>query len=387
MEFTGCCVDISCAGNDEEGNIEFKRASGAIVRFRSCIYIVTCAHVVLITENVPAAGAYGYPKNFTPFQRYFMTYYRGHLDRNGCNTPDTLKTKQQSIELIGVDLSYDVAILKPTIDIDYLQQPVNHTEIYTKLSIGEFIHSIGNTGDVAPQSLSYGLIRDNLYVYPTSKPIPNMVTIDATIGRGNSGGPIIDKKGRMVGMVSAVFLSDSGTDLNFCIHPQVIELTLCWILDQVSFQWIMPTRPGNNVVFIRNIRSYIELEGQYYAPILNLFNIPLTEFNPSAEIVYPYVKGMYLTSDFQRIPAGSIITSINCREIGRGKTGQVTIQGSLDGVIPGTEVDLVYRLRDENYRCNHKMTIITEALPIEKDLLAFNPDGVENVPNALKYIR
>jgi S1-C subfamily serine protease len=79
------------------------------------------------------------------------------------------------------------------------------------LQVGQKVFAIGNPFGL-DQSLTTGVIsglgREILSV--TKRPIQDVIQTDAAINRGNSGGPLLDSAGRLIGINTAIY-SPNGT--------------------------------------------------------------------------------------------------------------------------------------------------------------------------------
>lgn len=97
-----------------------------------------------------------------------------------------------SAELVGSDNVKDVALLRIENNYPYLSLADSDN-----LKVGNKVIAIGN-----PLGLSYtvteGIISANHRVGPTN--LPEYIQTDVSLNPGNSGGPLIDTNGRVVGM-------------------------------------------------------------------------------------------------------------------------------------------------------------------------------------------
>ncbi|NDE89996.1 MAG: hypothetical protein EB059_02495 [Alphaproteobacteria bacterium] len=136
---------------------------------------------------------------------------QGHIVTNvhvlGQNTTVILANGQRiTPEVVGVDNNYDIAILHvPT--AGSLMAHGNSKA----LRVGEQVYAIGNPYGVGI-SLSRGIISGlNRSIETTERrKLANLVQTDAALNPGNSGGPLIDQRGCLIGMNTAI-LSPSST--------------------------------------------------------------------------------------------------------------------------------------------------------------------------------
>jgi len=103
--------------------------------------------------------------------------------------------------IIGTDPETDIALLQIDSDQTF---PTTRWHDASPLRIGEFVVPIGNPFGIG-QSVSFGIIsaigRDRV----DSGAYVDYIQTDATVNTGNSGGPLFDLEGRVVGVNSAIY--------------------------------------------------------------------------------------------------------------------------------------------------------------------------------------
>jgi len=121
-------------------------------------------------------------------------------------------------KIIGADKKSDLALLKiDAKNLSYLTWGDS-----SKIEVGEWVLAIGN-----PLGFDYtvtaGIISAKGRQLPLSE-YEDFIQTDAAINRGNSGGPLVDLKGRVVG-VNAVIVSTSGAfmGLGFAIPSNIAK--------------------------------------------------------------------------------------------------------------------------------------------------------------------
>jgi serine protease Do len=136
---------------------------------------------------------------------YLLT--NAHVVEDSDEVSIQYKNKDYVAELVGSDKISDIAVLK-----------INSNEIFpfielkkdTNLRIGENIVVIGNPYDLGV-SVSYGIVSAlNRNIKGTE--YGNLIQTDAAINRGNSGSPMFDLSGNVVGITSVIF-SDNGDNI------------------------------------------------------------------------------------------------------------------------------------------------------------------------------
>jgi serine protease Do len=118
--------------------------------------------------------------------------------------PGSADKTEYIAELVGADSETDVALLK--IDADNL--PAITLADSQDLRVGDRVFAIGNPFDVG-QTVTSGIIsglgRSDMGIVQYE----NFIQTDAAINMGNSGGALVDIKGRLIGVNTAI-LSRSG---------------------------------------------------------------------------------------------------------------------------------------------------------------------------------
>lgn len=112
--------------------------------------------------------------------------------------------------VVGVDRRNDVAMLKVEVSPDLLH-PVTLGSS-GDLRVGQWAIAIGNPFGQFGRTLTTGVISalDRTIEGPDSRTITGIIQTDAAINKGNSGGPLLDSSGRVIGITSAIF-SPTGT--------------------------------------------------------------------------------------------------------------------------------------------------------------------------------
>ena len=132
-----------------------------------------------------------------------------------------------SAEIVGQDPKTDIAVLKvkPQIDQDLLALEFGDSD---KLKVGEWVVAIGNPfglGGTVTAGIVSAKNRDI-----RAGPYDNFIQTDAAINSGNSGGPLFNKNGQVVGINSAIISRSGGSvGIGFAIPAK----TAIAIVDQL----------------------------------------------------------------------------------------------------------------------------------------------------------
>jgi len=115
----------------------------------------------------------------------------------------------QTATVVGTDPINDLAVLK----VDAVPEGVRPLELGASsgLKVGQTAIVIGNPFGQFERTMTQGIISAvNRTLQTDSTVLRNVIQTDAAINRGNSGGPLLDSRGRLIGVNSAIF-SPTGT--------------------------------------------------------------------------------------------------------------------------------------------------------------------------------
>lgn len=124
--------------------------------------------------------------------------------------------KHYTAKYIGINPQSDVALLRLS---KHTHCPPLRPKAFVGVSVGDPVFSIGNSLGVLGYSLSQGIVSARRK--PGGHPL---VQSTASISKGNSGGPLIDEKGNVIGVVS--FYLRDGQNLNMAIAVDEVQRTL-----------------------------------------------------------------------------------------------------------------------------------------------------------------
>ncbi|MFY9797186.1 MAG: trypsin-like peptidase domain-containing protein [Candidatus Nitrosopolaris sp.] len=122
--------------------------------------------------------------------------------------------------VIARDIYSDIAVLKISQNASQPQQQQQQLSSLkplvlgnsSKLDVGDTVIAIGNPFGLS-DTITTGIVSGIRRSLPTSAgggfSIPNAIQTDATVNPGNSGGPLLDTRGEMIGMNTAIL---SGTN-------------------------------------------------------------------------------------------------------------------------------------------------------------------------------
>ncbi len=142
---------------------------------------------------------------------------------------------EYTAEIIGFDEDSDIAVLK--IDATGL----NAAELgdSDELVVGEEIYAVGNPLGELTYTMTSGIVSATNRTITTEEGVAmNMFQIDAAVNSGNSGGPVYNTSGQVIGIVTAKY-SDTGVEglgfaipINEAIHIANQILTYGYVTDK-----------------------------------------------------------------------------------------------------------------------------------------------------------
>ena len=117
-------------------------------------------------------------------------------------------------EIVGYDADNDLALLK--IDAEGLNAAqLGESE---DLTVGQIVYAVGNPLGELSYSMTSGIVSATDRTITTESDVAmNVFQIDAAVNSGNSGGPVYNSLGQVIGIVSAKYASTGVEGLGFAI--------------------------------------------------------------------------------------------------------------------------------------------------------------------------
>lgn len=234
--------------------------------------------------------------------------------------------------IVGVEDCNDIAVLK--IDASGLD-PVTFGDS-DKLSVGDDVYAVGNPLGELEFSMTTGHVSalDRLITTEDGSEAINMFQIDAAVNSGNSGGPVYNANGEVVGIVTAKYSETGVEGLGFAIP---INDAAKIANDLITKGYVT----GKAYMGVSIDERYNSMYSQYY-------NMPIGAFVKSVE------SGSCAES--AGIQAGDIITRLGDVEI----TGYTDLKQAIKQYSAGDSAEL------ELYRAGESRTLTVtfdEAVP------------------------
>jgi S1-C subfamily serine protease len=133
--------------------------------------------------------------------------------------------EQLSARVVGRDPSTDVAVLQVSVQSRALM-PLELGDS-NRVRVGDAVVAIGNPlGE--DRSVTSGIVsaRQRRIVAPNGAPIENVIQTDAALNHGNSGGPLLDALGKVIGVNSQIQTangSDGNIGIGFAIPINTVK--------------------------------------------------------------------------------------------------------------------------------------------------------------------
>ena len=332
--------------------------------------------------------------------------------------------------LVGVAASLDVAVLEicqnnlppgtPCIKC----QPVLQWGCSRKTAVGEKTFILADAQNQLAVGLSQGVVTDNVYVDPELNPgvigpiywgFEGVIT-DADAVSGNSGGPLLDSSGRVIGVISGVdsnilgvtgggqlslpYVSYRTVAVSQHIAERVVNALVAGPMDDCLGGYIQHIDdPLGNFFRFRygwlGITSFVSMSPEIlrYTPDSEFRKhqgFVVREMDPGSPL-YDFFRDPY--QDWGVTPivpptTGNeiyLITRIECDDVGTAM-GQVPMSTVTAWHVPCQIVKIFYRLGSNNFECEACCTIQLGEIPIDIDLPPCQTSTVSQVNGASRAL-
>lgn len=384
----------------EDSGIATEIGSGFFIGQKT---IVTAAHVVMYdNENAD--------RNPPPDPSNPLFARAGTYQVRVTNVNNKGESYYYPAILVGVAASLDIAVLR--ICDDNLPDGVPCLKCHTvlqwgcarKTAVGEKTFILADGENQFALGLTQGIVTDNVYVDPFLDPADTTSTYwgfegvitDADAVLGNSGGPLLDSQGRVIGVISGVesrvlppagqsgvpFVSTQTVAVSQHVAERVVNALVAGPMDDCLGGYIQVIEDplGNFFRFrygwlgITQFQSFGADLFQYVpdskfrkhqgfvvqamdpgSPLYNFFRFPYQNWGETP-IVPP-------TSDNEIY----LITRLECDDVGTSM-GQVPMSSVTAWHVPGQQIKVFYRLGSNNFDCEQCCCIQLGEIPIDIDL-------------------
>ena len=134
---------------------------------------------------------------------------------------------QMTAEIIGLDEKRDVALLKIDGTYNFLELAEEEN-----IQVGKKVIAIGN-----PLGLSYSVTEGIISAInrPGPSGLREYIQTDVSLNPGNSGGPLIDTQGKVVGINN--FKISGAESLGFSLESKAIKESITQITNKTIIKW------------------------------------------------------------------------------------------------------------------------------------------------------
>ncbi len=229
------------------------------------------------------------------------------------------------VRVVGGDSFYDIAVL------EFVTEPGKEISIVKfanrEARLGEQVFAIGNPLGEYPYTVSEGIISAKNRVRNGVTGKFGFVQTTATVIWGNSGGPLVDSKGDVLGINSQIAFATRGTEMiwqpqiNFALEAQLSKRLVDDIIDNqglVKRAWI-----GLEIVQRYDYNSWGEASGMPW------------ELRDTLPVINKVVPNSPAAAVFGN-KLGSVITSVN----GFKTRNLQEVLGEFEKVKPGSSVKI-----------------------------------------------
>ncbi len=146
-----------------------------------------------------------------------------HVVANSEKVTVTLNDKRQfTAEVVGSDPSTDLALLK----VDAKDLPFITFGNSDAMKVGEWVLAVGNPFNIS-STVTAGIVSAkgrSMQIIPDNYRIESFIQTDASVNQGNSGGALVNLKGEMIGINSAIISPSGGNvGISFAIPSSIVQ--------------------------------------------------------------------------------------------------------------------------------------------------------------------
>lgn len=197
---------------------------------RSVAHITTkSARTELLFIEVPSEGTGS--GSVLDRQGHILTNY--HVVEGAQQINVTLSDgESHEAQLVGHDAANDIAVLRIGAPAESLT-PMSLGDS-SRLRVGQLVFAIGNPFGLE-RTMTTGIISSLNRSLPTKggRTMKSIIQIDAALNRGNSGGPLLDSRGRLIGMNTAIASSTGeNTGVGFSIPVDTIKRVVPQLIER-----------------------------------------------------------------------------------------------------------------------------------------------------------
>lgn len=218
---------------------------------------------------------------------------------------------QSPADLVGTDEDSDLAVIK----VDEMPASAHPLPLGTvaEVDVGEWVVAIGNPFGLNT-SMTLGITSAKGRAIPsgtTPFSIPEAIQIDAAVNPGNSGGPLLNMSGKVIGVNAQI--ASGGTRTNagvaFAIPVSIVKKVTPRLIEQGEVQWPWLGIRGTSVnLFIQQANDLETQQGAYIAAV--------EPDSPASEAGLIGSNTTISVSGVEAPAGGDVITAVNGEAVG-----------------------------------------------------------------------
>lgn len=199
-------------------------SSDGAMSARDIYYDLACKQVVGIQTDITTTNIFGMTVSGSVSGSGFVISENGYILTNYHVVEDAYTGGYEvkvmfydgstyTAEIKGFDRNNDIAVLK----IDATGLDAAELGSSDSLFVGDTVYAVGNPLGELSYSMTSGMVSATDRLITTEEGTMTMFQIDAAVNEGNSGGPVYNTSGQVVGVVTAKSNEDGTEGLGFAI--------------------------------------------------------------------------------------------------------------------------------------------------------------------------
>ncbi|MDB5257178.1 MAG: htrA [Chitinophagaceae bacterium] len=177
---------------------------------------------------------------------YIVT--NNHVIENADKIEVMHNRKSYAAKLVGLDPSTDLAVLK----IEGSNLPAIKVGNSTAVKVGEWVLAVGNPFNLT-STVTAGIVSAkgrNIHLLSSQFPIESFIQTDAAINPGNSGGALVNLKGELIGVNTAIYSrTGSYTGYGFAVPVDIVKKV---VTDLIQYGIVQKAFTGIDVAEINS---------------------------------------------------------------------------------------------------------------------------------------
>ncbi|HHU22771.1 MAG TPA: PDZ domain-containing protein [Clostridiales bacterium] len=189
------------------------------------IYTLACSQTVGITTEITRTNTFGITSSTSVTGSGFIFSGDGYIITNYHVIEEAHKGGYDIFVMLYTGDTYPATIVgsEPDNDVAVLKieaEGLNAVAVgdSDKMQVGEWIYAVGNPLGELAYTMTFGMVSAlDREISTEERTTINMFQIDAAVNSGNSGGPIYNSMGQVIGIVTAKYSSAGVEGLGFAI--------------------------------------------------------------------------------------------------------------------------------------------------------------------------